>query len=193
MKTEISLLVSKTLKFLDETENFPSAETEPSEGCSTITTLIEAMLPQVATEVVANASRRDISAWKEADAEVEWIAPGHGRIELPDDFLRLGLFRMSDWNRALAEPMEFGSEEYQLRCDSRNNGRRRSAAMVIVEGGRRRALEFFGSMNPGAYVETLTYLPHPVGDDPDSLELPASCLLTVAQTTAERVAKRLNS
>lgn len=80
--------------------------------------------------------------------EVEWygsVGQGAGRVRLPDDFMRLLTFKMSDWSRAVVEPIGEDSEDYEKQQSKwggvRGNPSRPVVALIHL--GSVRALEFF--------------------------------------------------
>lgn len=190
MKIEIASLQGLTLKFLDENISFIDSRMEFSEPESPLESLIEALLPDAARAVIREAQLSDIDESEDFDADPDWIVPGRGTVELPADFLRLVSFRMSDWRRAVSTPIDPEGEEYSLHCATSpfGHGRRKGPAVALPPGSR--CLEFFGSTEPGAYVESARYIPDP--EDPDdnrSLRIPRSLVTQVASATAERIRK----
>ncbi len=189
MEIKITEMVSKVLKYLDENEEIITDKTEFGYPCTSLTDLIVESLPDVAERTVLEADNKDIDEWLEADAEFEWVSLGRGEMELPEDFLRLTVFRMSDWRRSVTTAVSSDSSVYFLRFDARpaRQDIRKSPMVAITEGTRRRKLEFIGSRDPGAYVERAGYLPRPFRGDTCTLWIPRSLVARVAENTSAKV------
>lgn len=86
-----------------------------------------------------------------------------GHIILPEDFMRLVSFKMSDWHRAVHTAVDVGSVEYEMQ-GSKYKGIRGTpekpvvAAVPYAEG---LALEFFSCRSEQATITNATYLPLP--------------------------------
>lgn len=86
-----------------------------------------------------------------------------GWVELPDDFLRLVVFRMSDWERPVHTALHEGSAEYQLQS-SRYAGVRGTPerpVCAIVSRGHGRVLEYYGTASSSSEVAEAVYIPEP--------------------------------
>lgn len=59
------------------------------------------------------------------------IGKGRGRMQLPDDFMRLITFKMSDWERAVTEPITENDPRYKLQS-SRYGGLRGNPQKPVV-------------------------------------------------------------
>lgn len=189
MEIKITEMVSKVVKLLDENEEIIIDKTEFGYPGCCLTDLIADLLPDIAESTVREADSKDIDEWLEADADFEWISPGMGEMELPEDFLRLTVFRMSDWKSSVKTAVSSDSPVYSLRRDSRSSRKniRKAPMVALKEGERRRKLEFIGSFDPGAYVERAGYVPLPQRDDSDTLWIPRSLIHRVACDTAVRI------
>ena len=189
MKVKITDLVSKVIKNLDENEEIIADKVEFGYPGSTLPELIADILPDVAANVVAGADLRDVDEWLHMDEDFEWTAPGRGEMSLPQDFLRLVVFRMSDWKRSVSSVIFADSPVYSLRFapSEGRRGIRKSPAVAIVEGATRRFLEFIGSTDPAAYPERCGYLPVPDSCGDDSLWIPRSLLADVVEKAALKV------
>lgn len=189
MEIKITEMVSRVVKLLDENEEIIIDKTEFGYPGCRLTDLIADLLPDIAESTVREADGKDIDEWLEADADFEWISPGMGEMELPEDFLRLTVFRMSDWKRSVTTAVSSDSPVYSLRRDSRSSRKniRKAPIVALKEGRRRRKLEFIGSFDPGAYVERAGYVPLPQRDDSDTLWIPRSLIHRVAGNTAARI------
>ena len=150
MEVKISEMVSGVLKYLDENEEMIVDKTEFGYPATSLTDLVAEVLPDVAERTVAEAERGDIDEWLEMEGDFEWVSRAR-EMELPEDFLRLAVFRMSDWKRSVSVAVSSDSPVYSLRfnpgCDRKRI--RKSPMVAVVEGRGRRKLEFTGSTDAG--------------------------------------------
>ena len=105
---------------------------------------------------------------------VYWEPMECGWIILPDDFMRLVAFKMSDWERTVYDTVAIDSAMY-ARQSSRYKGIRgnvQKPVCAIVNRPEGKVLEFYSCNSDQAYVSRGTYLPYP-------------CLLSTADAAAE--------
>lgn len=120
---------------------------------------------------------------------VYWADKGCGWVLLPDDFMRLVMFRMSDWERPVYTAISTGDPEYELQS-SRFRGIRGTtqkpvcAIAVRPEGN---VLEFYACKNDGAYVKQATYLPYPCIDEDGGIDISERCKDAVVYMAAALV------
>lgn len=95
--------------------------------------------------------------------DVYWTDETSGYVLLPDDFLRLVAFRMSDWRRACFNAIEPGSSDYAMQSSPyagiRGNIDRPVCAVVNRAEGK--ALEFYSCVGNKAHVSRAVYIPEP--------------------------------
>lgn len=95
---------------------------------------------------------------------VTWTdtAKGIGRIALPDDFMRLALFKMSDWLYGISEAISPTADSYAQQFSDyagvRGNPSRPVAAVTADPLTGKDALEFFSSASTNA-TALLLYVP----------------------------------
>lgn len=118
---------------------------------------------------------------------------GPGSIVLPDDWLRLVSFRMSDWSMGVTDAIDQSSPEYAMQR-SRFVGVRgnpESPVVAIVQSGAGLVLEFYScSMGPEVTVADARYLPVPkIDTNAGKIDLPdklvPSIVYRIAAMTAE--------
>ena len=118
-----------------------------------------------------------------------WCNDGSGYILVPDDFMRLVAFRMSDWERTVYQTVSVTSAEYRCQTSRykgiRGNPQKPVCALVSHPEGK--ALEFYSSHNDKAYVHTGLYLPYPVIDRNDGIDICERCYIAVIYTIAALV------
>lgn len=120
-----------------------------------------------------------------ADDAVYWRGDGRGWFLLPDDFLRLLAFKMSDWERPVHEVIVESDPRYALQS-SRCRGLRGTPQKPVVAVVRRQgglALEFYSCRNEEATVEQALYMKVPRVEK-DAIELPERCYKAVVYLTA---------
>lgn len=97
------------------------------------------------------------------DSTIVWDDLHCGHVVLPDDFMRLVSFKMSDWQRAVFEAIDVADGQYIFQ-GSKYKGIRGTpekpvvAAVPYADG---LALEFFSCRSDEATIAAATYLPLP--------------------------------
>lgn len=99
---------------------------------------------------------------------------GSGRTQLPDDFLRLVSFQMSDWERPVSEPISDLDPRYALQRSRypgiRGNPQKPVVAIVMQPVGQ--VLEFYSCTGgPDVYVKRARYIPIPKIDANKQLDI----------------------
>lgn len=123
-----------------------------------------------------------------ADA-VYWTDLESGWILLPDDFMRLIAFRMSDWERTVYAAISVDDPLYQKQS-SRYKGIRgnvQKPVCAIVNRAEGKALEFYSCNSEEAYVSRASYLPYPHVDEDDGIDISEKCYTSVIYTVAALV------
>lgn len=88
---------------------------------------------------------------------------GSGRIHLPDDFLRLVVFQMSDWDMAVTEPIDESSPFYALQKSRYPGikGNPQKPVVAIVQEPIGLVLEFYSCTSGNAFIKKARYIPIP--------------------------------
>lgn len=83
-------------------------------------------------------------------------------MKLPDGFLRLLYFKMSDWEYGVRQPLAFDGDCYRLRCanNARGSRRRSRPAVAIRDQCDERYLEIFGT-SAGARTSVFDFIVRP--------------------------------
>ncbi|MBD5351896.1 MAG: hypothetical protein HDR86_03610 [Bacteroides sp.] len=121
---------------------------------------------------------------------VYWRDKGSGWILLPDDFMRLMIFKMSDWERPVYEAISADDPRYGLQF-SRYKGIRgtpQKPIVAIVSRAEGRALELFSCKDNTATVEQAIYFPLPKEDEHGGIAIPERCYESVVYEAASLVA-----
>lgn len=117
---------------------------------------------------------------------VYWSSRLSGRIILPEDFMRLFIFKMSDWERPVYDPITAADAAYGLQF-SRYKGIRgtpQKPVVAIISRQEGLTLEFFSCRNTGATVEQALYFPFPRIDGDGGIEIPERCYNAVVYEAA---------
>mgnify|MGYP004456052019 FL=1 len=120
---------------------------------------------------------------------VFWEDNNSGWTLLPDDFMRLIAFRMSDWERTCHNAISVDDPLYDLQS-SRFKGVRgnvQKPVCAVVNRAEGKALEFYSCNSEEAYVKRATYLPYPKIDDEEGIDISERCYTAVVYTTAALV------
>ena len=161
----------------------------------TLDELIGSKIEEGVRRVVRTAPREFLEGGIPFGDCVYWREGFRGWILLPDDFVRLIIFKMSDWERAVFEPISVADPRYALQS-SRFGGLRGNAEKPVVAIGRRGeglALEFFSCRSEDATVDQAMYLAEPRIDRYGGIEIPKRCytssIYEIASLTAMAVGK----
>ncbi len=133
--------------------------------------IIESKIADAARIVENNAPAYLLDSGKAFADSIEWestVGIGAGRILLPDDFLRLVCFQMSDWSRAVSVAIDENDPLYQRQSSRfagvRGNPQRPVVAITGQPGGL--VLEFFScSAGRNVYVKQARYIAIPVVEE----------------------------
>lgn len=123
-----------------------------------------------------------------SDISIFWGDKGCGWTLLPDDFMRLIAFKMSDWERTCYEAIPVTDPQYALQS-SRYIGLRgnvQKPVCAIVNRPEGKALEFYSCDSNEAYVQRANYIPYPKIED-DGIDISQRCYPAVVYTTAALV------
>lgn len=112
-----------------------------------------------------------------ANDVIFWGKDCSGSVLLPDDFMRLTVFEMSDWERPVFEALSPSDSAYSLQRSSivgvRGNWQRPVCAIVTRPEGK--VLEFYRCKSEDATVSRAVYLPYPSIDKTGGVDLPERC------------------
>ena len=180
--------------------NIDSTPLSTLEDLDTLTNneIIEAVIPRAARMVIEVAPHHLLDRGEPFASTVKWntaIGKGMGWIQLPDDFLRLVSFQMSDWAYPVVTPIMEGDALYRQQKSKygiKGNTERPVVALVHQPIGL--GLEFYScdSEPTDVQVKRARYIPIPKVEDgfisfPEKLReaiIYQSCYL-VSQTLAD--------
>lgn len=102
---------------------------------------------------------------------------GKGFIILPDDFMRLISFRMSDWERTVFDTIDENDSRY-FHQSSRVKGicgTRQKPVVAIVRRAEGLVLEFYSCASDEATVTQADYIPFPKIEENNSIDVSDKC------------------
>ena len=102
---------------------------------------------------------------------------GKGFIILPNDFMRLISFRMSDWRRTVHEAISESDPQYALQSSRFKGicGNPEKPVVAIVRRSEGKVLEFYSCNSNNATVAQATYLPIPRIDRDGGIDVAEDC------------------
>lgn len=164
MKAEIRVALDQnmTSEQLFETDDIDTLSLEE---------IIESKIPDAARAVEVEAPRHLLSGGKNFATSLSWdsaVGYGSGKTVLPDDFLRLVSFQMSDWQMpctdAILDTDPLYAAQFSRFPGVRGNPQAPVVAISVQPSGS--YLEFFSCYQGSTvYVKRAHYIPIPVIDD----------------------------
>lgn len=121
---------------------------------------------------------------------IHWEDDTSGYVMLPEDFMRLIMFRMSDWERTAYRAISVYDKGYD-RQSSRFRGVRgtpQKPLCVVSFRPEGRVLEFYSTKDNNATVTMATYLPYPKIDDNGGIRISKRCYEAAIYAIASLVA-----
>lgn len=108
---------------------------------------------------------------------VYWNGDGSGWVLLPDDFMRLVVFEMSDWSRPVYDVLPPADAAFPLQHSRWKGVRGTSEKPVCVLSVRQegKVLEFYSCKSEDAYIVNDVYLPYPRLDANDGIDISERC------------------
>lgn len=102
---------------------------------------------------------------------------GKGFIILPNDFIRLISFRMSDWTRTIYEAITESDPQYALQSSRFKGicGNPEKPVVAVVRRSEGKVLEFYSCRDNAATVAQATYLPIPKIDRDGGIDVAEDC------------------
>lgn len=108
---------------------------------------------------------------------VTWTNNGRGWILLPDDFMRLIVFKMSDWEYSVSEPITQADPTYSRQFSRYKgiSGNPQRPVVAIVNRAEGNVLEFFSCKDNTATVDQAVYIPIPQMDKYGGIDISEKC------------------
>lgn len=120
---------------------------------------------------------------------VYWGEQESGWVMLPRDFMRLIVFEMSDWERAVYGAISTLDTEYELQRGRVKalRGTAQKPVCAIASRPEGRVLEFYSCKSESAYVRRAQYLPYPKIDRNEGIDICERCYTAVVYAAASLV------
>ena len=151
--------------------------------------IIKSKIPEAVERVHCEAPSYLLESGHNFGGEVYWGKMGSGQVLLPDDFMRLILFKMSDWSRPVYHDISEEEPEYSLQSSHfrgiRGTAQKPICAILIKPEGK--VLEFYSCKGESATVEAAVYLPYPTIDPQGGIEICKRCYTGVVYTISSLV------
>ena len=117
---------------------------------------------------------------------VYWSELESGWVLLPQDFMRLVVFEMDDWEQAVYQAISTDDPEYEKQRSRfkgiRGTAQRPVCAIAIRPEGR--VLEFYSCKSKDAQVSRAMYIPYPKIDEDNGVDICERCYNSVVYTAA---------
>lgn len=167
MLFDVAEIVRDVRIALDQNNNSqPLLDTDDIDTLS-LNELIESKIADAARVVILNVPNYLLEGGENLADSVDWddeIGKGSGRIHLPDNFLRLVSFKMSDWSRSVSTAITDDHPLYALQS-SRYPGIRgcpQDPIVAIVTQPIGQVLEFYSCTGgEHVYIQRARYIPIP--------------------------------
>ncbi len=115
---------------------------------------------------------------------VYWREMESGWVLLPQDFMRLVVFEMDDWEQAVYQAISTDDPEYEKQRSRfkgiRGTAQRPVCAIAIRPEGK--VLEFYSCKSTNAQVSRAVYIPYPTIDEDNGVDISERCYMAVVYT-----------
>ena len=108
---------------------------------------------------------------------VTWLEDGKGWTLLPDDFMRLVVFKMSDWRYPVSEAITQDDPKYSRQWSKWKGicGNPEKPVVALVNRAEGNVLEFFSCKDETATVDQAVYIPFPKIDEDGGIDVSEKC------------------
>lgn len=178
---------------IDENKTSEQLITENDIDTLSLDEIIASKVMEAVRRVETNAPVLLLDGGEPFGDAVFWRGQGSGWTLLPEDFMRLIIFKMSDWERPVYEAITAADPQYQLQF-SRYKGLRgnpQKPIVAIVSRAEGRVLELFSCKDTNATVEQALYQPMPKIDKDGGIAIPERCYKSVVYEVASLVASTI--
>lgn len=192
MKYALSQIKKDVRIALEENREVEQLLVEAHEYNLTLEELVEASILKGIRMVETEARVEFLEGGHPLEGDIHWLTGeynGGGRIVLPEDFMRMIVFKMSDWYIPVYSFIGADSPGYLLQRSKWKGikGTPEKPVCAIVPHPDGLSLEFYSSYTEGAEPEQCTYLPMPEFDEDDNVEICRRCYHAVVYKVAALV------
>lgn len=155
---------------------------------------VRGCLLESARKVLKSAPVHMLEGGHQFGESVHWEKDGCGWILLPDDFLRLLLFEMSDWHRSVYDAILVSDPRYIMQKQGIRalRGTPERPVCAIVRRHEGLSLEFYSCRSEDAFVSKALYVPYPSIDENDGLDMSERCYKSFVYAVAAATYRTLN-
>ena len=186
-KLKIDLLAQNVATLLGE----PSAldcqpEDSPFPG---IDSRVRILAPGILTRLLLESDPPPLSVAKPLETSATAGQDGVTEICLPKDFLRLICIKMSDWKCEVNSVISFSDPEFELQSskwDGIKGNRSRPVALYQIREQNETLIRLFSSQ-PGTTLDYGWYIPIPVIDETDRIEVADELLFPLTELLVEKI------
>lgn len=148
--------------------------------------IIRSKIPDAVTRVHGVAPTHLLEEGHNFGDSLGWGDLESGWILLPDDFMRLVVFKMSDWERAVYHAISEEDPKYALQRQRIKalRGTAQKPVCAIVSRPEGRVLEFYSCKDHNAYVSQARYLSYPYVDESGGIDISEQCYTAVVYMAA---------
>ena len=174
---------------IDENKTSEQLITDEDIDTLSLEDIVRSKIVEAVRRVITNAPVHLLDGGVPFGDAVFWRSNLSGWVLLPDDFMRLFIFKMSDWERPVYEPITAADPQYNLQF-SRYKGIRgnpQKPVVAIVSRSEGRVLELYSCKSKEATVEQAVYFPLPKLDEDGGIEIPERCYTSVVYEAASLV------
>lgn len=172
-------------------ENMVSDQLVNDEDIDTLSfnDIVHSKIEEAVRRVEMTAPTRFLEEGHTFGEAIYWSDRQCGWILLPNDFMRLIAFRMSDWERTCYSAISADDPKYQLQS-SRYKGIRgnvQKPVCAIVNRPEGKVIEFYSCNSENAHVARASYIPYPRIDKCGGIDISQRCYTAVIYTIASLV------
>lgn len=151
--------------------------------------IVRSKIPEAVVRVHTNAPTYLLEEGHHFGDAVFWGELESGWVLLPEDFMRLIVFEMSDWERPVYLAISATDPGYALQRQRIKalRGTAQKPICVITTRPEGRALEFYSCKSREAYVSRALYLPYPEIDKDEGIDICERCYTAVKYAAASLV------
>ena len=174
---------------LDMNQNSDTLIGINDEGTLSINEIIQSKIVEAVKRVHINAPSHLLDFGNHFANSITWNTNGKsGWMILPDDFMRLITFEMSDWDQPCFEAISTDDIKYKMvrsRFPVMGTPQKPIVAISVSPNGK--ILEFYSCKDDTATVNKAVYLPYPEIDEFDSIKISQRCYDSAIYTIAALV------
>lgn len=162
---------------IDMNHNSTPLLAEGDPDTESIDDIIRAKLVDAVRMVEMEAPAKLLEQGHQFGEYITWAEDGKGWTILPDDFMRLVVFKMSDWSYSISDAITQDDPIYNQQFSKYKgvSGNPEKPVVAIVNRAEGQVLEFFSCKDDTATVEQAVYIPMPSIDDNGGIDVSEKC------------------